>query len=781
MLFVLFAPFVSICALCLVARREWRHSYDPEPGARRESLLHLAGLWLRLAMLFAVLAALLAAVPSVGAVVLAMVCGQVWAVYETLDLVAWKYLNLPLFRVARYMPVKAADADALRNLSNAVRTFVPLGAYLRLSGASAVAMFACAGPLHLTHPVALLVLAGALLSAAIALHGRAGRVAARIAVRPSERAFLAVDDSRQDGCLAAADRSGACKPKAQLSGAAPHVLIVLNESAGGDVTCHGGLSLAEAICAASGDAADWLRPQNPVTPSSCTDIALPCLFTGCAPQDSVGTLHRLPLLFDLAKARGMTTLFYSASTLRWGNFEAFFGVGGGAIDDLATPHSTGLPLSHELGCDDYLMAELLRERILGTDGRLFIVLYTYGLHLPFQNDSAGPIPDHITDRRSRAAHIVTEAHRMVFDALRQTGRYDDTLILSVGDHGETFGVDGSDRSCKASRLTKLSDNVTRPLFVIKPPARLDPARRAGLEANMDRMVSLIDIAPTLASVLEVELAADLPPYHGYDLTGAEVPKDRLHYTLTVNDWRAWPQAAVMLAQRDMRVCVDYQTTTSLCCGGDGQPLPPALHAATDALFAQAMTAPVVRKAIARVFRDKLHNRDRLQAVRFAQVVPEVPRPRAVTGGKDMFFGTDIMMSDLGSGRLHYAGSRHDARGFGLRPRDRGIMVYGPYVDLPAGRYSASFVFAPGARRRPLLVDVCAPGLSGSGVSGFGVSGCGVSGFVAKEVARLDDRRLATIEFQLSQPTEGLEVRLHSNDGFSGICQGLFLTQTGIDA
>lgn len=775
MLHALIAPLVATFALCLLARREWRREYLPEPGARRESLLHLAGLWLRLAALWLVVfwlgvAAAVAGLPPLGALLLALIGGQLWAIYETLDLVAWKYLNLSLFRVARHAPVKAGDADAMPNLVKAIRTFVPLASFARLSVGGLAAMALCAGPwgsaeAEAARVWAVLALALALPLGAFGLRVWAARAAAGLPVRPAERAFLAQDDSLPEGRLEAADRSRACHARPGARSTARHILLVLNESTGEDVTCHGDIPLAEAIRAASGGArggaAEWLRPAHALTPSSCTDIALPCLFTGSAPDASAATMHRLPLLFDLAKARGMTTLFYSTSTLKWGNLEAFFGA---AIDDLATPHSTGLPFVHELGCDDYLMAERLRDRILRAEGPLFIVLYTYGLHLPFQNDSAGPIPDHITDRRQRAAHTVTQAHRMAFDALRQTGRYDETLILSLGDHGEAFGVDGSDRRSRSSRLTKLSSTVTRPLFLMKPPAGLETARRACLEANMaQRLVSLIDVAPTLASVLEVALAPDLPPYAGYDLTREAVPEDRLHVTLTVNEWRGWPQAAVMLAQGDLRLCVDYQTTTALCCDGHGQPLPEAQHPAADALLAQAMALSVPRKVIARVFRDKLDNRAALQAERFALVVPDLPRPTAMPGGADLFFGTDILISDPAAGRLHHMGRHHDARGFGLRRRDRGILVYGPYVDLPAGRYAASFVFAPGARHRPLLVDVCASGLPN----------------IAKaELPQLTDGRLATVEFAISQPAEALEVRLHSHQGFSGICQGLFLTRIG---
>jgi Sulfatase len=757
MLTSLIASLVLMGALSLLARRAWLHHCPPQAEGRRQSLLHLAGLWLRLAPMLLVSAA---ASPWLSAMV-----GLAWAAYETLDLMAWKYLNLPIRKVVLHAPVKLTDADAIPNLVNTLRTFVPWRTFAILAVAAMVGV-ALYAAFAVAPPLMAIGLAAMLIAGALGLRFMAGRITVGLSARPAESAFLTVDGSLPEGRLVAADRRAASIVRSDKPSAAKHVLLVLNESAGDDVKCHGQIDLVDAICAASGDASGWLRATRSVTPSSCTDIALPCLFTGCAPEESTAKLHSLPMLFDLAKARGMTTMFYSASTLRWANFEAFFGVGSptGAIDELATPHTTGLPFVHELGCDDYLMAKRLHDRILEAEGPLFIVLYTYGLHLPFQSDSAGPIPEHITDRRCRAAYTVTQAHRMAFDALRQTGRYDETLIISIGDHGEAFGVDGSDRSSGSSRLTKLSATVTQPLFVIKPPAGMEAAHRACLAANMSQLVSLIDIAPTLASMLAVDLAGDSLSYKGHDLTRQAVPDDRVHYTLTVNEWRKWPQAATMIAQGDMRLCIDYQTVHALCSDGAGQPLSPALYNHADTLLARAQAVPVVSQVIARVFRDKLDNRALLTAERFTVTVPDLPRPQPVQGGHDTFFGHDILVSDAVQGRLHFVGRCHDENGFGLHQEDRGILLYGPYVALPAGRYAASFVFAPGSSMRPLTLDVCAADQP-----------CIAHG----EITQLKNGQTATITFDLPCPAQGLEVRLHSHHGFSGLCLGLFLTQTGV--
>ena len=760
----LILPVLCITGLAVVGRMAWRAHCRPAVGERREALMQLAGQTARLAMLVAAVALVGCITDGMAAIAAAAFAGLVWAFCETLVMMVWKYFGIAPLAVARHMSIMTAEAGASRNALRVARAYLPVPTMALLGAGGAGTMAVCVLSSAVLPWLAAALAAGAVIAFALGSGASGG-----VAMREAELAFLALDDSLPTAPLLPADRSKSVIPRTGGEGTARHVLLIVNESAGDDVMCHGDIPLAEAIGAVSPDASEWLRAINPVTPSSCTDIALPCLLTGCGAEESPAHLHRLPLLFDLAKARGMTTLFYSASTLRWANFEAFFGLGNPAraLDEMVTPESAGLPFANELGCDDHAVASLLCDRIRATPGPLFIVLYTYALHLPFQNDSPSvPIPGHITDRRARAAYLVEQAHRTVFDALRQAGHYDDTLVVSIGDHGEAFGEEEKRRGSAASRLTKLPDIVTRPMFVIKPPAGLDADRRACLERNMARLVSTIDIAPTIAGMLDLDLAgsdgANLA-YRGFDLTREAIPEARVHYTLTVNQWRSWPLAGAMIAQGDMRLCVDYQTPDLLCCDGSGQPVPDDRLPVADALLRATMTQPTVRKVIARVFRDKLRKRGALPAERLVVAPPDVVRPAPVPGGYDAFFGHDTLGSDDPVGRLHYAGKAKGEAGFGIDQSDSGIILYGPYIALGKGEFVASLVFARGARMHPFIVDVCAAGRPD---------------IARQRITGLADGQVAAIRFRLDTPATEVEVRLHTQGGFGGTCLGLFITETG---
>ena len=752
----MFTALMGGLALCALARAAWWHQFRAGPGMPTESRQHLTGACLRSAGTLAVLALASALLPMPTGRAVAVLLALVWAGFETLNLSALKYFNLPALSVRRHLPMQASNVRGLKGLLATARQYVPLPLLVGLWLGAGLALV-LAG----MHPPAAAAAAVATLALAAGLRLLRPQ-AKRLEPRLAEAAFLGLDDKITASPVVRAPRPKAIHLAPGRQAQARHVLVIVNESAGDDVPSGSldGVSLAEQLCALGAGSQAWVRPSNAVTPSSCTDITLPCLLTGAGPQHGHARFAQLPSVFDMAKARGMRTLFYSAGSLQWANLEGFLDFH--AQDDVLSPQLGKLPFINDLGCDDYLVAQRLHQRILATDEALCIVVYFHGLHLPFQKDSACGIPDTITDRRRRAAHVAEVSHALLFDALRQTGRFDDTLIVSVGDHGEAFGVDPGNRSSRQSRLTRLSATVTRPLFIIKPPRGLEPACRARLQANAGQLLSLIDVAPTVASVLGVELAAGLQ-HAGYDLCRQAVPDDRVHYTINVTDWRTWPQAAVMIAQGQHRVCIDYQTRDGLCCDGQGQALPAASWPQTSQLLGMALREPLVQKSITKIFRDKLAGTV-VEAPRASaspdQVLAAVPhRLRAAPGCFEAYFSADIQPTDAHEGRLHCADGCLDAQGLLLSPSRRGILVYGPYIDLEPGRYQASFLFAPGANSRPLDIDVVSTESER---------------IHAVRVPQLGADRVATVSFVLRQPATLLEIRLHNPAGFSGCCLGLHL-------
>jgi Sulfatase len=381
------------------------------------------------------------------------------------------------------------------------------------------------------------------------------------------------------------------------------IVIVILESAGADITSTmPGLTLGQNIRRVGGDEQHWIAPANVVTNSSCTDVSIPSILTGCGSHETEARLHTLPFVMDLAKARGFRTAFLTSSTLGWGNFDAFFA--GAALDFTYTAAETGSPYINDLTVDDFAIVIRASQWIEATQGPVCAVLYLNAMHVPFQATSTCSIPPSLTARRDRAAFIVERSMAALFDSLKRTGRYDDALIFVVGDHGETRGYDGSNEAGRMSRTIKLTPEVISPVFLMKPHQSLSAEARKTLSSNETALVANVDIAPTIADALSIELSGGLT-YCGHSLF-KPIAADRISYTLTINEWRSWNKGAVAICRGQDRIFVDYQTSDLvLQIRADGSSTSKRQSDTTrKELFEAAVGHPVVKSAIAYILKDK---------------------------------------------------------------------------------------------------------------------------------------------------------------------------------
>lgn len=105
-----------------------------------------------------------------------------------------------------------------------------------------------------------------------------------------------------------------------------------------------------------------------------------------------------------------------------------------------------------------------------------------------------------------------DAVRQLIESLRRTGRFDDTTVLVVGDHGEGLGDHG-----EATHAYFVFDSTLRVPFLLR---RAD-ATRAG--ERSEEMVSVVDVLPTLLDALALPVPADLD---GQSLWRAPTAPDR---------------------------------------------------------------------------------------------------------------------------------------------------------------------------------------------------------------------------------------------------------------
>ncbi len=400
-----------------------------------------------------------------------------------------------------------------------------------------------------------------------------------------EKAFLLADEECRFGPLFRAPRSGSFVLTAEPPNLPPTILIIINESVGANIPSSDGteLLLSDRIRELSGNFQEWFEPSNAVTNSSCTE------------------LHQMPFLFDLAKSRGYRTAFFSSSTMAWANFDVFFE--GAPIDEICTAESFGLPFINDVTVDDYVPVRKLASRLENINERFFAVLYCNALHVPFQSTSICDIPSAIVERRARAAYLVEQEYRLLFNTLRAANRYNDALIISVGDHGEIIGNSGATFESRMARTTELHDSVIRPLFLLKPPKGLTADMCHSLTQNVKALVTNVDIAPSIAQLLGISLTGELS-YVGYSLFN-KIPDGRIAYLLNLNEWRSWSRGAVGIFRGNSSVMVDYldERPCRYNCGADV-----GSQQERDELLAMAYREDIVRASISHIYKERIGNK-----------------------------------------------------------------------------------------------------------------------------------------------------------------------------
>ena len=148
-----------------------------------------------------------------------------------------------------------------------------------------------------------------------------------------------------------------------------------------------------------------------------------------------------------------------------------------------------------------------------------------------------------------AAEIRNTSDRMqsLFDALRRLGRYRDSLIVVVGDHGEEFGEHGDLFHGK----TLFQEQLHVPLLIKPPQGRASPG-------TIETAVSTVDVAPTLLWLLglapPVSLAGRQLPLPGDENDSADLAKaddDILYSELNLGGHQA--ETAILWPWKYLRV------------------------------------------------------------------------------------------------------------------------------------------------------------------------------------------------------------------------------------
>jgi phosphoglycerol transferase MdoB-like AlkP superfamily enzyme len=171
-------------------------------------------------------------------------------------------------------------------------------------------------------------------------------------------------------------------------------------------------------------------------------------------------------------------------------------------DLLADAGDIGGNRESSFGVDEPAVVDFMLRWIdrLQPGRRFFMTYLPIAGHHPYESSrgaAANPFPnDNEFDRYRNAIHHGDEALGALIDGVRQRGLAKQTMWIVYGDHGEAFGQHAGNYG---HTFQLYEENVHIPFLVSLPETLAQPVRS-------DRVVSLIDTAPTL-----LDLAGIAPP------------------------------------------------------------------------------------------------------------------------------------------------------------------------------------------------------------------------------------------------------------------------------
>lgn len=189
---------------------------------------------------------------------------------------------------------------------------------------------------------------------------------------------------------------------------------------------------------------------------------------------------------------------------------------------------------NDIGTDDLTILDSLQDDFLAAKDPFFFLYNTNATHIPFQISSPY-IKDFkgISTRYGKALYITDRVVKTVVDDIKKKGQLDRTIFVFTADHG-IYTVKRRGRLSSYFRET-----LDIPMMFRFPKGWIKehPSEWKNLQANKEKLVSNLDIAPTIYNIVYGQQSKDAY-FSGASLFDP-VDENRDIVCLSTNDTRHW--------------------------------------------------------------------------------------------------------------------------------------------------------------------------------------------------------------------------------------------------
>jgi phosphoglycerol transferase MdoB-like AlkP superfamily enzyme len=205
-----------------------------------------------------------------------------------------------------------------------------------------------------------------------------------------------------------------------------------------------------------------------------------------------------PSIATLLAGAGYRTAFFHSGRFRYLGMQGI--LDGRGFHELHDAESVGGKYASSFGTDD---ASTVARLLTFVDGlpkeqKFFAIYSPISGHHPYKSPGVGPRPFPEKTERDRYLNDLfagDAAFGDLIDGLRRRGRFESTLFVVVGDHGEAFHQHEGNF---AHTLFLYEENVRVPMILAMPGITVGRVRAP-------QIASLLDLGPTTLALLGLEL------------------------------------------------------------------------------------------------------------------------------------------------------------------------------------------------------------------------------------------------------------------------------------
>jgi arylsulfatase A-like enzyme len=310
-----------------------------------------------------------------------------------------------------------------------------------------------------------------------------------------------------------------------------NLIFVLTESVRADTHCSAYDPRCEVSPVSNAAVPNRMPLLSMRSNDSTTAVSVAVLTTGVAPNSTREEMHSAPMIWELARAAGYDTAYFTSQDLRFGNSDMFVRDVGARFNTAGADLDPDSDL--DLGADDQKLTAHVKKMLPELKEPFVAVVQFANTHFPYWvEEKASPFqPSENTKDPEKngwfynfyrnSAYLQDRAIGELLRAIRASAVGDRTVIVFTSDHGEAF----REHSQVGHTLSIYDEEIHVPAWIDAPDGTLTDSERKAIVDKRDTPVFHADLMPTFLDLIGIWDAPEIARFRAR-YVGGSLLRDR---------------------------------------------------------------------------------------------------------------------------------------------------------------------------------------------------------------------------------------------------------------